>query len=323
MGIWNIAFGKTLLSKGARYLSKQKNDIITFGQETVERSGVSENILECLTPFRRLSKKPCTLSDSNYFIKKFETEMGKDYIPTNWSTLSEAEKVDYIVRDRYSKLLSNKIMSKIQNESTENIFGLDVKGNITSYAKGSETHCTVFIPKDGTSIHNHPGFIKYKGYLDDEEISLLKKYRPEALPTVAHGGEDIRSVMASGERASYVVDSSGNKFLLEPKPGNPVDNKERFMQVLHAEQIMNQGDQASAIVADQVSARKDVIIENIFNKVKSYSALEGTPEYNPEQMLQYRLDFLETKVDYCPSTSWRTEVLPELGEMVGFRFKQI
>lgn len=312
-----------IMSKGIRYLGRQKTDILKFGEEIVERKGVSEKMLDYLTPFRRLSKKPCTLSDSNYFIKKFETEIGKDYLPKNWSALPEAEKVDYIVRDRYSKLLSSKIMSNIQNESTEHIFALDARGNLTSYAKGSETHCTAFIPKDGISIHNHPGFIKHNGYLDDEEIALLRKYKPEALPSVAHGGEDIRAVFASGERASYVVDSSGNRFLLEPKLGSSPDNKDRLMEVLHAEHLMNQGDQASALMAEQLSAKKDPIIENIFNKAKSYSALKGTPEYNPEQMLQHKLDFLEAKVDYCPSTSWRTEVLPKLGEMLGFRFKQI
>ena len=178
----------SIKSKSVKFLSKQAKDIEIFGEKLVERKGISDELLETLTPFRRLSKKPATLSDTKYFITKFETETGKEYLPINWNQFSEAEKLDFIVKDRYSKLVSHKIMSHIKSEKAEHFYGLDKEGNIVFFQKGNQTHCNGEVPVDGTTIHNHPGY--QRKYLDIDEIESVQQHNPELLGSIAHGGED-------------------------------------------------------------------------------------------------------------------------------------
>ena len=56
----------------------------------------------------------------------------------------------------------------------------------------------------------------------------------------------------------------------------------------------------------------------------NYSKLKGTPQYNDERWLQYRVDFTEAKYNQrYPDLSWREELLTEAGDIFGFRFKRI
>lgn len=102
-------------AKSLRYKERQKADISLYGELKTERLGISEEELNELTPFRRLSKKPATLSDPEYFINQYQDVM-KEYLQ-NWErfeNLSQAEQIDRIVKYRYGRLVANKIMNKIQ-----------------------------------------------------------------------------------------------------------------------------------------------------------------------------------------------------------------
>lgn len=65
----------------SKYLVRQAKQVATFGEKTVERNGVTKEILDDITPFRRLSGKKGTLSDPKYFIEKFENETGSNFLP--------------------------------------------------------------------------------------------------------------------------------------------------------------------------------------------------------------------------------------------------
>lgn len=106
------AVEKILSVKPAKYASRQLDDVFKFGR-TRQYPNVSEEILDKYTPFRRLSKKKCTLSDSAYFINKFEKESPLE-IPKIWAQMSDADKIDFIVKNRYEKLLSYRIMNDIK-----------------------------------------------------------------------------------------------------------------------------------------------------------------------------------------------------------------
>ena len=93
-------------------IEKQAKNIECFGKAR-QYPNVKAEVLEKYTPFRRLSKKPCTLSDSEYFIDKFEKEC-RGEIPKLWGDMSNEQKVDFIVKNRYEKLVSNKIMNSIK-----------------------------------------------------------------------------------------------------------------------------------------------------------------------------------------------------------------
>ena len=72
-------------------MARQSEDIAKFGEKTVTRtSDVKEEVLAVFTPFRRLSKKPCVLSDNKYFIDKFEKTTQIDLPKQDmWESLSE------------------------------------------------------------------------------------------------------------------------------------------------------------------------------------------------------------------------------------------
>ena len=125
--------------KSVKFMQRQTKDIQLFGGKNLDRVGVSDEMLEVLTPFRRLSNKKCTLSDPKYFITKFEKELGTSRLPQNWQKMSEAEKVDYIVKDRYSRLVADNIMNNLKNEPIEHHFSLNQDGDIISHDIGNET----------------------------------------------------------------------------------------------------------------------------------------------------------------------------------------
>lgn len=206
----------TTFSTVGKYLTRQAKQIATYGEKSVEQTGVTEKMLNELTPFRRLSKKKGVLSDSNYFIKKFETETGNRFLPQNWSTLSTEDKLDYIVKDRYSKLVSHKIMGKIKDYPEEHLYLLNKDGDIAHYSKGDMGFCDDAAIKGGTSIHNHPGYLKTM--YSNEEVQYLQKHHPEKLKGVTpFSDSDISTSLSNGEKSAYVIDSQGHKFLFKPR----------------------------------------------------------------------------------------------------------
>lgn len=311
-----------IISKSNKFLSKQSQNIAKYGETSVQRgTGVTNEILDYFTPFRRLSRKPCSLSDPKYAINKFEQEMGKDFLPPKWNSLTEAEKIDYIVRDRYSKLVSHKIMNKIQHETVEHGFGLDSRGEIVHYSGGNSSHCNIQVPENGITIHNHTGFIGKA--LDGDELSFLKKHKPDTLTSVAHGGEDINAAYASGERASYVVDYAGNKFLLEPSTQiRTLPILQRMQKGGSAMDILNKADVAAVEVFKINSSRSN--IDKIYDNAIKYKQLEGTKLFNETEWLTHRIKFNEAKFKLSyPDMSFRESCLPEMGEYFGFRFSRL
>lgn len=201
----------TIKPKSAKFLSKQAKDIELFGEKTINRMNVSDDMMQAFTPFRRLSNKKCTLSEPEYFITKFEQEISKDYLPTNWQRLSEAEKIDYIVHERYSRLVANKIMNNIKNEPIEHSFQLDDAGEVVGYCKG-----------DSGSVYNITSLGKYMCNRLNINFDWLPKAKidihnhPDGRKISAFSDKDIRNYI-SYDLKGYMVDSAGNKFSYIPK----------------------------------------------------------------------------------------------------------
>lgn len=223
---------------GEKYLLRQTKDIGRFGLKEVERSGVTDKILTDITPFRRLSKKLTTLSDPDYFIAKFEKEVGKSILPENWNSISKEAKVDYIVKDRYSKLVSHKIMGKIKDEHVEHLYCLNPDGDIAHYSVGNTTHCSDTGIKGGTSIHNHPGYMY--AFYDEKELAYLKKHHPEMIKGMTpHSDGDLYSPIRANEKSAYVVDSQGHKFLFQPGDMAKGSQKEQLIKYLGLQTDLN------------------------------------------------------------------------------------
>ena len=208
-------FSKIFTGKPAKYLARQYDDIQRFGTSR-QYPNVSEDILNKYTPFRRLSKKPCTLSAPKHFISKFEQESINE-LPSLWATMSEKAKVDFIVKNRYEKLVSHKIMNDIQHSPVERSFMLSTDGKI-KYAGtyNSSTHCPApsNLAKDSVCIHNHPiQFVQNNTwtYADLREVNANS--RPFSAPDLVGG-------IAKRVKKEYVVDAKGIKFQFIPNYKN-------------------------------------------------------------------------------------------------------
>ncbi len=82
---------KKVKPKSAKFLAKQAKDIELFGEKQVLREGVTDDMLQAFTPFRRLSKKSCSLSEQKYFIEQYEKSANQ--LPHNWAELPETQKL--------------------------------------------------------------------------------------------------------------------------------------------------------------------------------------------------------------------------------------
>ena len=208
--------------------------------------GVTDEMINTFTPHRRLSKKPCTLSDPQYFIQKYEDEVRdelKFFNLKDWELLSEAEKVDLIVKYRYKKLVANKVMNTIGKCKEEHHFLIGENGTIMAHDVGNDESVAACnaskisefakleafdIPKKQRfrhidaelaeiSIHNHPSTIN----------DLLEIYPQNAQDPIRKTGlfdkpikwvfsdADIQMYLDEGYNG-YVVDSSLNKFYFRP-----------------------------------------------------------------------------------------------------------
>ena len=206
---------KTVLN----YEQKQAMDIAKYGEKQVERIDVTDDMLQKFTPNRRLSNKPCTLknpSEYKYYISKFEKDMGEKYLPKDWEKLTDAQKYDFIVKDRYSRIVANKIMDNIQHEHVEHCYVLNKDGDITGYSlcdiKSANVPKTEF---DGITIHNHPHSLQQTGFRDLKikiPAEEFCKNTPKSM--TPHSCADIVNGYIIGGK-HYVVDSNGNKFLLQ------------------------------------------------------------------------------------------------------------
>ena len=192
--------------KPKKFLAKQMNDIKIFGARHYRDGNVPAEMIEKYTPFRRLSKKPCTLSDNRYFIEKFERENGVE-LPKLWSKMSEEQKIDFIVKNRYEKLVSNKIMNDIYKSRIEESFGITTDGQIRHYGTFNSSRCCPSAEdKNLISIHNHP--LQFGSEYPQAEYALINKgFHPFS------SGDILNSIKRP---KAYVVDMNANKYSLIP-----------------------------------------------------------------------------------------------------------
>lgn len=208
------------------YTQRQTMDIAKYGEKQVERVNVTDEMLQRFTPYRRLSNKPCTLKnpkDYEYYILKFEKATGIEYLPKDWNKLTDAQKYDYIVKDRYSRLVANKIMNNIQHEHAENYFGLTREGDIEEYVLGELDHVDGVVKNSAITIHNHPTITyiycfadikpldtpRAKAFFDKYKISHKDYYE---LPSE---GDILTAV--KDKSTGYVIDQQGHKFIYGTK----------------------------------------------------------------------------------------------------------
>ena len=206
---------KTVLS----YEQKQAIDIAKYGEKQVERVNVTKNMLQEFTPHRRLSNKPCALKNPKeyeYYISKFEKDIGEEFLPKDWDKLTDAQKYDFIVKDRYSRLVSNKIMKSIQNESIEHAFYLDKNGEIVGHAEGEIGSVfdisMLFKIRPNIHIHNHPNCGINDKCIYDYILTKHPKYKLKS----PFSGDDIAIYLKNGQ-TGYLIDSTGNIYCYRPK----------------------------------------------------------------------------------------------------------
>lgn len=208
-------FSKIFTGKPAKYLAKQYDDIQRFGTAR-QYPNVADEVLNKYTPFRRLSKKQCSLSDPNHFISRFERESAKE-LPSLWSKMDEKAKVDFIVKNRYERLVSNRIMNDIKDSRVEKSFMLSTDGKI-KYAGtyNSSTHCPApsNLAKDSICIHNHPvQFVQNNTWTYADLPQVNANSRPFSAPDLIGG-------IAKRVKKEYVVDAKGIKFQFIPNYKN-------------------------------------------------------------------------------------------------------
>lgn len=201
----------------SKYMQRQLADIEKFGKrEFKPENELATKAMDFFTPHRRLSKKPCSLSDAPYFIKEFEKKTGMRFLPSNWTKMSEAEKVDYIVHERYNQRVASRCMDAIKDAPVEHGFSIRQDGEIFSYRKGETGSVSMLFEPEMIGVHNHPS---YKS-INLEEAWAVDIPRDTYIKNTAesisyHSEKDIINHYCHSARKSYVVDSNGHKLLLE------------------------------------------------------------------------------------------------------------
>lgn len=202
----------------SKYMQRQLADIEKFGKrEFRSEDELATKAMDFFTPHRRLTKKPCSLSDAPYFIKEFEKNTGERFLPANWAKISEAEKVDYIVHERYNQLVASRCMDAIKDAPVEHCFSIRQDGEIFSYRKGGNHSVMQLFKPDMVSVHNHPSYKNINlgsEWAVDIPVDTFRKNTP--LSVTPHSDVDISNIFKYGGK-SYVVDANGNKFLLESR----------------------------------------------------------------------------------------------------------
>ena len=235
----SITFGAS-----QRYLERQNKDIEQYGKHKVTRKGVNKSVLDKYTPYRRLSNKPCSMSNPDYYIEKFG-ESTKESLPflKDWDELSKEEKVDYIVKARYRRLIAHRIMSDNQDKTIERGYSIGENGSIMSVDVGTKTeiypknyiavhsktkgerafveffsshfaHIASEMP--ATTVHNHPHQMDNGALL---RCIFLNKSGEDTPPANPFSMKDI-SASVKRENEMYIIDESGNRYNFVPKPRN-------------------------------------------------------------------------------------------------------
>lgn len=307
-----------------KYATRQAKNIVQYGEKEVARTGVTDEILDSITPFRRLSERKCTLTDPKYFIEKFEKETGTDFLPQNWSSLSIEDKVDYIVKDRYSKLVSHKIMGKIKAEPEEHLYLLNKDGDIVHYSKGDMGFCESTAVKDGTSVHNHPGYL-LTAYSPDE-LKHIERLFPDRLKGVTpFSDSDITCALRANETA-FVVDSQGHKFMFKPSQKG-LNTKERLKSDTRLAIDLNfLGD--STFPSDRLQAANVELVNSLLEKLNKYQAKQKKwgklffPDRTKNKIIEEYLD-AKTKLFSMEPFDKINQGLKELSQKYGHKYEQL
>ena len=253
-----------IVNSANRYLRNQQQDIAAYGQKVVDRVGVKKEFIQEFTPNRRLSRKPSgtNMSDPDWFLKEYESAVKQDLnLIVEWDNLSVEEKLDYIVKFRYRRLVANKIFNKIKNEGKEHHFLLGENGEIIAYDKGNVysvklkncdkrfestyderkrlddksvrfAHIQAELPV--LSIHNHP--IEYDDILFDMEPNY-RKIMEEAFGISKksvidpHSTTDVINCCLRQVNGA-IVDQNGNKFFFYPVTFDKIteENLDKFIK---------------------------------------------------------------------------------------------
>ena len=291
-----------------KYLLRQNTDMFIYGKKSVERVGISDDLLNEITPFRRLSNKPVRLSEPEYFILNFEEERGKKYLPLEWEELSDDKKIDYIVHDRYSELVANKLMRKIQPEDLEHSYTLNGDGDIVSFDIGNEN--SVETPnkyewmklalKKGKemiystrTVHNHPE--------NKNMIKYIKSKKPEKekFAGFAFSGGDIRNYISWNE-IGYVIDTFGKIFKFIPNREKVYDDEIACKTGNFLIRIFN-------TAVEKKSADKKRI-EHFAQDIDNYVGIEG---YDNKAQHLYE-EFLDDQVRYYTDPEINLEAQKDL-----------
>ena len=289
--------------KSAKFLSKQAKDIEIFGEKEVFRVGVTDDMLQAFTPFRRLSKRTCSLSDPKYFIEQYEKST--KVLPPNWEKLTEAQKVDLIVKERYEQLVANKIMNSIKNEQVEHSFSLAADGEILSHDIGNDIRvdnvngkkredvlnmCKKFgldikgseyTPHSDVHVHPHGIFSlpeDVKEFLQSKNIKVPKSYAP-------FSDGDLRKYCGWGE-IGYVIDSSGNKFKFVPRNLGKTD----YSIGETANRLFNEYE---GNILNPLSEKVQTAF-NEYQRLKEIKAGEETIDKAWEKVITAKTDFMTT-----------------------------
>lgn len=272
------------IKQSKKFFSRQAKQIEAYGEKKmVARLGVSDEMINVFTPFRRTSNKPCTLSDNKWFIERFENTRGTEYLPSNWSELTDADKIDYIVKDRYSSLVANKIMNTIKDEPIEHGFGINKNGEIVFHDFGNSNKLEI---KQFSDYENFRQKVKAAGIEDKVDCADLKIHvhnHPSFVGMDIDAINEVGSAFSGNDMYNFmlfdcqgrVVDSVGHKFSFIPKTKRVKDHS-------FAESAQRYFDY---IWRDVIFARKECLeinkkLEQMGNQ---YETLINTRHYDLEQ----------------------------------------
>lgn len=207
----SVYVANDFVGKSNIYIQKQLKNIEKYGKGRTYPN-VKPDVLEQFTPNRRLSKKKCTLYDKQYFIDKFEDESYNE-IPEYWGKMSDLNKVDFIVKNRYERIVSNKIMNSLKDSKVEHSYILSTDGKIKYYGTNNSTkNCPVplELAKNSICIHNHPKQIVSSSYWTHSELGEVNSV-PHSFSRT-----DLLNGLSRHEKKAYLIDFLGNKYKFVP-----------------------------------------------------------------------------------------------------------
>lgn len=220
-----MVYISSIAQRSEKYLERQAADALNWAEKPIEtKYGITKELIDSITPFRRTTVKPAKLSEPDYFISEFEKSTGADFLPNNWDKLSKEDKVDLIVKDRYKKLIAKKVLKQeLMPKQVEWQIFIDNSGDLLSLDKGNSssvigTNIRSAL-KDGKqsdiSLHNHP---VVPDLISEKEFSYIQQKANGVMEhmCVPLSRQDFFTSIQSGI-SMYVIDAFGHMFHFQPK----------------------------------------------------------------------------------------------------------